>query len=291
MLSSKTLKIPQLPTSIFFKLIFILCFLCPNLWAAQDAMVIVDRAVIYSDREMTSPVGYVVRGKKLRVGEIARNKAQVYPIMVSGKVGYIRVLDVTTEKESMDSERLVAERFQKSTRNPYKTYYALSYYSFNSQISQDKQNDLIEDGDNLQWHGLSLKGAVIMFTDWEFQMLLNYMQTSMSDETYRAVEFGLGAGYRLINQRKFILRAEAQALVVPYARYEVKNRAEINSWGMTAGANINAHYLFDQHWGIEGFLGAYYTKMFKFDSDKAEFQDFAPSFVGNRIGFGINYTY
>ena len=291
MVSFETLKIQRLFSKIIIKLIFVLCFLCPNLWAAQDAMVIADRAVIYSDRDMTSPVGYVVRGKKIRVGEVARNKAQVYPIMVSGKVAYIRVLDVTTEKESMDSDRLVAERFQKTTKDRYHTYYALSYYSFNSTISQDKQNGLIEDGDAFRWDGLSLKGAIIMFTDWEFQMLLNYMQGSMNKETYRAFEFGLGAGYRLINQKRFILRAEAQLLTAPYVRYEVQNRAELNSWGMTGGANINAHYLFNSHWGIEGFVGAYYMKVFKFDSNETNFTDFSPSFVGNRIGLGVNYTY
>src|SRR5687768_7328928 len=78
-------------------------FVCPVLWASQEAIVTADQAVIYADEQMKSPLGYVKRGKKIKVGEVARNRAQVYPIIVSGKIGYIRVLDVSTERDALDS--------------------------------------------------------------------------------------------------------------------------------------------------------------------------------------------
>src|SRR5680860_266278 len=108
--------------------------------AVTDALVMSDRAVIYADQEMTSPIGYVPRGKKIKVGEVARNKAQVYPIIVSGKLAYIRVIDVSTEKDQLDSTRLVAERFQKATKHDPKTRTTLSYFSYTSQISLDTDN-------------------------------------------------------------------------------------------------------------------------------------------------------
>lgn len=284
------LKIQRFPSRTAFYLLFLLCFFCPVLWASQDAMVIADKAIIYSDKEMTSPLGYVVRGKKLKVGEVPRNKAQVYPIVVSGRVGYVRVIDVTTEKESMDSDRLVAERFTRSTKSRVQAYYTLSYYSFNSTLTSDEENGEIRDGDALRWDGLSFKGAAIFKKDWEFQILFNYMQTGKGDEMFRTIEFGAGGAYRLINQRKFILKAEAHLLTVPYARYEVDKGTEVNSWGFTAGAALNAHYMFDENWGMEGFFGAYYTRIMEFEAE-APFEDFAPTFVGNRIGIGLNYTY
>ena len=77
------------------------------------------------------------------VGEIPRNKAQVYPIVVSGKVAYIRVNDVTTERESMDTTRLTAERFQKNTAPSISGKFAVSYYAFNStiEIGEELEDD------------------------------------------------------------------------------------------------------------------------------------------------------
>ena len=80
-------------SALFFSLIF-----CQNLWAIQDALVIAEQAVIYADEQMSAPVGFVRKGKKIKVGDIPRNRAQVYPIIVSGKIAYIRVIDVNTQK-------------------------------------------------------------------------------------------------------------------------------------------------------------------------------------------------
>lgn len=291
MVKSQTLKIQRLPLYLAFYLLFLLFFFCPKLWASQDAMVVADRAIIYSDREMTSPVGYVSRGKKLVVGEIPRNKAQVYPIVVSGKVAYIRVLDVTTEKESMDSTRLVAERFQKNTDKVYKSKFVLGYYAFSSQVSLNNENstDLL-DGDAVLWHGISLKGEVLVKESFDFQVITNFMAMSEGQEKFRVLEFGLGAAYRLVDRRKFLLRIEAQGLGVPFSSYEVGSDFRLTSYGYTVGGGLNMTYLFDQHWGFEAFGGLYYTKLLGYDTPEP-YKDVSPSFAGNRFGLGVNYTY
>ena len=160
MFSFHTHKFQILPLKTIFYLLFLIFFFCPKLWASQDAIVTADRAIIYSDREMTSPIGYIRKGKKISVGEIPRNLAQVYPVVVSGKIAYIRVMDVTTEKESMDSSRLVAERFKKTTLKVKRSKFVASYFLFNSQITLDKENAQLMDKDSVAWNGVSLKGEV-----------------------------------------------------------------------------------------------------------------------------------
>lgn len=290
MVKLQTPNIQRIPLYLAFYLLFLLFFLCPKIWAAQDAMVMVDRAVIYSDREMTSPIGYVSRGKKLVVGEIPRNKAQVYPIVVSGKLGYIRVIDVTTEKESMDSTRLVAERFQKNTDAVYKSKFVFGYYAFSSQVNLNYENAKLADKDALLWHGLSLKGEVLVKDSFDFQIITNYMTTTQSNETFRVLEFGLGAAYRLIDRRKFLARIEAQALGIPFSSYSLGDDFRLKSYGYTVGAGLNLTYLFNRHWGAEAFGGVYYTKLMGFETP-APYKDISPSFVGNRMGLGLNYTY
>ena len=144
MVNSYLLRIQEVPRTRVFLLIFVLLFSCPDLLASQEAIVTTDRAVIYSDQEMTSPVGYAARGKKIAVGEIARNKAQVYPIVVSGKIAYIRVIDVSTEKETMKSSNLTAERFSRQTLVAPQAKYVASYYSYLSQIAVSKKNEKLE---------------------------------------------------------------------------------------------------------------------------------------------------
>lgn len=290
MAKSQTLKIQRFSFYLAFYLLFLLFFFCPKIWAAQDAMVIADRAVIYSDREMSSPVGYVKRGKKLVVGEIPRNKAQVYPIVVSGKVGYIRVIDVTTEKESMDSTRLVAERFQRNTGKVYKSKFVASYFAFSSQVSLDKENTDIVNKNSLLWHGLSLKGEVLAIQSFDFQIISNFMTMTKGEESFKAVEFGLGVAYRLIDRRRFLARIEAQALAIPFSTYSVGNDFRLKSYGYTAGGGLNLTYMFDANWGAEAFGGIYYMKLLGYDAPEP-FEDISPSFLGNRFGFGLNYTY
>jgi hypothetical protein len=41
---------------------------------------------------------------------------------------------------------------------------------------------------------------------------------------------------------------------------------------------------------MEAFGGLYYTKLMNFDSP-APYADISPSFIGNRLGIGLNYTY
>lgn len=281
----------QYPRYFFaFYLLFLLFFLCPNSWAVQDAMVISDRAFVYSDTDMTGPVGYISRGKKIVVGEIPRNKAQVYPIMVSGKVAYIRVIDVTTEKASIDSNRLVAERFKKNTDTTYKSRVSLSYLSFNSQIDMGKQNGDIASKDSLAWSGVSLRGDVIFQKTYDAQILLNYLTTSMSEESFSVFEFGAGVGYRLIDKSRFMARVEAQLLVIPFASYALGSDFRVKSAGHTLGSGGNMSYRFGDNWGLEFGAGLYYTKLFGFGVPKP-YTEIAPSFVGTRFNLGLNFTY
>ncbi len=290
MFSSHTHKFQILPLKTILYLLFLVFFFCPKLWASQDAIVTADRAIIYSDREMTSPIGYIRRGKKITVGEIPRNQAQVYPVVVSGKIAYIRVMDVTTEKESMDSSRLVAERFKKTTLEVKKSKFVASYFLFNSQITLDKENAQLMDKESVAWNGVSLKGEVLLKNSWDLQVLLNYMTTKVETEKFNVVEAGLGGAYRFIDMKKLMVRVEAQFLAIPFSSYEVGTDFLVRSYGYTFGAGVNGTYLLNKSWGVEGSLGVYKTHLLKFKSPEP-YNEISPSFLGARFGIGVNYSY
>ena len=64
--------------------------------AAQRAVVKSEHAIIYGEIDKVTPIGYVSRGKTLRVGSVAKGSYRMLPIVVSGKVCWIQEADLLT---------------------------------------------------------------------------------------------------------------------------------------------------------------------------------------------------
>lgn len=82
----------------FACLIFFLFSLFPA-FGAEIAYVVSEKAVIYSDMELTIPIGYARRGKKIKVGEVARKHGTVLPTVVSGRIAYVKRDDIQLAEE------------------------------------------------------------------------------------------------------------------------------------------------------------------------------------------------
>jgi hypothetical protein len=267
-----------------------LLFVCQQLWAVQEAVVVRDQAIIYSDEQMSSSIGYVKKGKRVKIGEKTRNLGQVYPILVSGKLAYIRALDVSTEKESMDADRFVSERFQKAAQSEYKSNYSLGVFQYSSQIKLDEDEKHMGSHDSFTWTGVSLKGGVLVNKSWDVDFFVNYLTASSGDVTFKALETGLGAALKVYQGKRLGVKLLGQVLAVPFASYAVSSDFRINGYGLTTGGGLSLTYLLGQHWGLEGFGGFYYTKLTGFDAPKT-YESIAPSFVGSRLGLGLNYQF
>lgn len=285
-----TPKFPRFSLHLILSLLFISIFYAPTIHAAQQALVIVDKAVIYSDMDMTSPIGYISRGKKIAVGDTAKNKFQVYPLIISGKIAYIRVADVSTEKEGPTSKRLTAERFSRKAEEVPKMKYSLSYLQFNSAISSTKKNYKVENNDPFTWSGFSMKGEMLWSKDFDFQVLFNYLGATTEEETYKMLELGTGLAWRIINKPRWQFRTEGQVMLVPFSSYAIKSDFRKNSYGYTLGGGASLDYYFNEFWGLELSGGLYYTKLLGFELP-APYQNVAPVFIGSRIALGLSYQY
>jgi hypothetical protein len=271
----------------FLILIFCHVFLAK---ASQEAIVVADEAVVYSDLQMSSPVGYISKGKKIVIGEIPRNKSQVYPIVVSGRIAYIRVMDVSTEKEAMDSQKLVAERFQELANKLPETRLGVSYFNFYSTVGLDANNGDLLDGQELQWQGVGLKASALVKKKYDFNILTHYLGAGVGDESFRVVEVGFGGTFRLIQNKFFLLRFEGDVLGVPHASYSVGSDFRVNSYGYSTGGGMNMALNLTENFGIEAFGKFYYTKIFPFRTP-GTYKDISPSFFGHRLGLGLQYMF
>jgi hypothetical protein len=280
-------------------LLFFFLFFCPILWASQDAIVIAEKAIVYADKTMTSPVGYVTRGKKVTVGEVPRNKAQIYPIIVSGKIAYIRTIDVSTEIDSLDTNRLVAERFIQASKKKVEAQYSLSAYTWPTQVSLNINADKLQDKDPFLFNGVQLKGLTRSNSNWDLGIVIGYAEGKENIEVFRLVEIGPEFSYRIYSGDRFIFRWQNQLLGVPFSSYSLGTKARVNGYGFSAGTGLNANWIFGERFGVEAFGGFYYTKLFGFDlPDPVQANTtnpptitLNPSFVGTRLGIGMTYQY
>ncbi len=272
-------------------LLFSFSIFCPKTWASQEAVVTADKAMIYSDQQMSSSVGFVKKGKKVKIGDVARNQSRVFPIIVSGKVAYIKSEDVSTDLEDPNAKTVILERFKKLTMVDYKTKYSLSYISYASQVYLRKGNpEGIKDKDTFNWGGVGLKGEAYLKSLWDLQFLVNYLTGTATNETFRMVEAGLGGGFRFVNFSRVKVTGDVQVMGIPYASYSYRSKFRVNGYGFTAGAGGTAVFRLGDHWGLEGTAGVYYTKLSGFVAPK-QFETITPGFYGTRVYVGANYQF
>ena len=54
--------------------------------ASQKVVVTSSKALIYADKDLTLPIGFVSFGRELTVGEVTRKGGNILPLIVSGKI-------------------------------------------------------------------------------------------------------------------------------------------------------------------------------------------------------------
>lgn len=84
------------------RLFVLFLFLLPiHAFAAREAVVISKNAMVYSDINLTSPIGFLRQGKKIAVGEVKRNRGEVVPIVVNNRIAYLKVRDLSIEGDAL----------------------------------------------------------------------------------------------------------------------------------------------------------------------------------------------
>ncbi len=85
------------------------------------AIVKSNEAIVYSDQECKTPIGKISKGKLIKVGDVARARGTVLPIVVSGKVTYIQVDDlyISSDLQKIDNPRFVEDEEYVNTLKEY----------------------------------------------------------------------------------------------------------------------------------------------------------------------------
>lgn len=82
------------------RLLFLLFLFTPlSIFGAQVGIVTAKKAVIYSDIELKSPIGFIRKGRQLAVGNVKRRRGEVLPVVVNGRIGWVKVRDLRLPEE------------------------------------------------------------------------------------------------------------------------------------------------------------------------------------------------
>ena len=258
--------------------------------AAQVAVVIAERAIVWADIQRSAPLGFIRKGKVITVGEVLRNKKQVIPIVVSARVGYIAIDDIQLggSKEVAPEENRY-ERFYNSaikTKGEQIVFFGSQFYS-----TENKNSAARRDGETWNFYGGGLKGEIPTESErvsFVIQGEYTYAR-SVDHENFRMFSLGAGFDFTLIQFRYLRLRGEVIGQGA-YGQYELKPLFTLNTWGMGLLGQGLLDVYFGEHWGIEAALGLQAMKFFRVQRP-APYKNFSPLFSGVHGSLGAVYRF
>lgn len=153
--------------NLYFKHIIIgILSLLATARASQLTVVTSSKAIIYADRQLSTPIGYLPSGKNVRVGEGLQRGGKILPILITGKIAYIKVedLDLREKYQGISNGKHIVEHntdsafttpqdklseniFLLSTLTTLAAYQAISFEGSGSRTtSEGEEEEENEDG-------------------------------------------------------------------------------------------------------------------------------------------------
>ncbi len=241
--------------------IFLVLFFGSFAHAAQWVQVNVEKAPVYADIDMRSPIGYVKKDKKVKVGEVTRNKGRLLPIIVSGKIAYIEQKNIISkeEMELYQQSRMKRESVQRENIR-------LNLVGFGATAIAGTLNTgnivegLVER--NFSLIGGGIKAHIASQTSrFEKRMSFDFVSGESDDKVILShYTFSPELGFRLFSFLGFKLNLHFGLQVTPFAQFGVKDLFEVNGWGY--GGFGGADFSFKVHKGLHLLGQASFGKTF-----------------------------
>lgn len=274
------------------KLLTILCFflITTSAWSAQTAIVKSKRAVIYADMLMTSPIGYIRKGKKVRIGNKSRNKGRVVPLIYVGKVVFvptkdITILDgssVTLEGENPDVIGLELERHR----------FISNFIMFSSGYSKGRYELSPSDTGSAFMTGFSFEVENRSSNRVRFNRL-GFEQISFESDSGEVLTIPSGTYarvFRLRDWRKLKINAVFKIGFSPYTIYEVQPYFKLDGFSTMFEGSLEFIYFFAEKFSFQATLGYRMQQLSQFKLDD-QFEEFNPLLSGVSSILSLAYAY
>ncbi len=256
-------------------LCFILCFFSSEAMASKIAQVISSRAIIYSDVDLKAPIGHVSNGKLIPVGNPLEGKPEIVPLIISGRLAYVHILDIryVSEDDSELEKRKGAPRehnidgeFQTADDKLTDHNYVHFYYGMFDGGTQ--LGDFFESVDGTRksvFHRLAvgfLHRVPNKRMNWGVSF--EYMTASSSNATFSNLFISPEVTYALIQYEKFAFELYGTLNLGAGSTVDVSNNYAKEPSGWLTGADLGVRVTFpiSRNWSMEGALGLRKLKVY-----------------------------
>lgn len=260
--------------------------------AAQWASVSVPKAVVYADIQMSSPIGYLTEGQKIRVGEVQRNKGRLLPTTYKGKVVYIRVEDVQTAQDLLLVTSASERAKEREKLRQQESKIGVSASSFMASSS-----DFESSSDVLAMSGFGIMGQTRKHAEKDsLKMKLEYLVGEEGESSLAILLFTGEYSKDIVHYKRFTLAVFAGASLSPWSQYELGSLFKVNGYGAGASAGLEAVYSVSENWSFQ-LEGKYqHIKLFGFDlpepTDENQFEEeFSPALGGPGASAILSYSF
>jgi hypothetical protein len=272
-----------------------LCIFPAVVNAAQWATVTADKAVIYSDQDRNSAIGYVSRGKKVRIGEVARNGGSVYPIVVNGRIAWIAEDDIQTSQRLADLES-TSSRIKRRRNKVLKDYAVVSFVNTitntfttsNALTLKDRQRNFV---------GINVKKNFFKTIDDRFFVRANFEYLTSTQkfegimESVDLLTFQFEGVLKIFKAAKMNWNAYVGANVIPLATFELQDYFVTRGFGGGFSGGSDFSFYLKDNLALTAEINVHYDYLLGMSVPEPIDEDFNFSMFGVKTLFGITYLY
>jgi|GEM_PF-5623784 len=267
---------------------FLVCILSQLSFASQEAIVRSEKAIIYSDERCTSPIGFLSLGKKIKIGDIPRNKGRSRSLVINKKIVYIREIDLSFDDLS-GSSRFELQRFKEIEQQRSQKYYGLSYLAGSmsfSQVSSYVQSK------SINYNGVGFNFHTDINKSWGFNFQADYLIAEKASDKFKFIDLAFHVPYLIVNQEFFRLSFGPTVVGVPFAQYGYMNKFRTNSGGFGGGLQSGISFNLFSSLRLSLYYDYLIKKIGKFDTPEENgFKEFAPWVKQTGIRASLLYTF
>jgi len=247
--------------------------------ATHLARVIVPRAIVYSDENMNSPLGYISNDRLVTVGNPRKKNPDLVPLVVYCRLAFIEAKNLSYENESMElqaSKRgapkehnidLVLVKPEDKLSENNSVYIDLHQFGAGDALKNIFEAIDGEDKSSLQGIGLTLlhrkqNSRLLWGAGFE------YSSASTSNVDFKTYLMRGILGYTPFRSQLFLVDIDGAIDIIPSAQLTIKNNYENEPNGFAYGPSVHAQMVFfpDSTYHLFGTMGLRSYKVDRLDS-------------------------
>lgn len=267
-----------------------------NAVGARWAVISSSRAIIYSDKEMTSPIGFLPKDKKIRVGERARGGGRVLPIVIRERIAYIKVDDISIG-ETLKNFKSASLRIKDVQKKESKQRIAVYYAGYASFVFLDEENPFsreTNEGELFYFNSFGLRGYLSKAdsrTTW--RVSIESSSTITNSNSFSIVSLIPEYSFDFIELDNYSLRAFGGLILSPFSSYGYDDLFTVNGMGAGLSAGLEMEFKFEKGLGLH-VEGGYRMHKYFYELPKgpsSDKEDYSPLFSGANFSVALSYGY